>query len=258
MQAMPFQSFDAYSIRPNYYPGESLVGYVYRYFAANGYRVTIGQYIVLELLYSKKPETVEKHFNCLQKALAGTKAISFERWQQNLKRNQGCVEKWGELAKRRLSFCPLCIKRRPYHLQLWELPLVKACPEHGCCLLDACSHCGRKFTWSRLLPGFECGCGKHIGDMTYVEAEAKWLNLARKIASAKDVVVPYGMGRHVSPLFALSGYKLQDIYAQTDRELEFTAMLREDVPFLLLPLSRRLAKENGINIDFDAGLQALL
>jgi hypothetical protein len=255
---MAFQTLSSFPVRPSLRQGESIVGYVFRCITANGYKVNSYQGGVFARMYSKKPVVVEKNYPHLHHAVADTLDIRLERWQMALKRNQECLRKWGGLAKVQLGFCPRCIKYSPYHLSLWELPLVKACPEHGYWLLYACSHCGREFTWPRLISGFECGCGKPIGEMVCMEAEAKWLNLARKLASAKDVAVPYGMGRHVSPLFALRGYKLQDIYAHTDKELEFRVKLREDVPILLLPISRRLARENGIDIDFDVELQDLL
>ena len=43
----------------------------------------------------------------------------------------------------RWRYCPACIKAKKPHQQLWLIPFVTACPEHGCELIDACQHCDR-------------------------------------------------------------------------------------------------------------------
>lgn len=251
MLAMTFQSFADYPIRPGLCKGESLVGYVYRYLSTNGYRVNTLQNGVLARIVSKKPGVAQRNFLQLQQAMEGICEISFERWQEGLNLKEFCIVRWGVHANVYLGFCPQCIRLRPYHLALWELPMVKACPEHGCWLLNVCSHCGRPFDWIRLLPGFICGCGEAIDAIQGDPAEVKWIDIARKIASAEDVEVPSDIESQGSLLFPLQGLVLPEIYGQLNVELKFRVKLKQDVSPALLPLSERVAKEEGINVGLD-------
>jgi hypothetical protein len=251
MSAMVFQPFAKYAIRPGLSQGESLVGYVYRYLATNGYRVNSLQNGVLWRIFSKKPGIAQRNFLQLQQAMEGINEISFERWQEDQKLKEFCIVRWGKHANVYLGFCPQCIKFRPYHLALWELPMVKACPGHGCWLLNVCSHCGRPFDWIRLLPGFICACGEAINAIQGDPAEVKWIDIARKIASAKDVAVPSNIGDLGSLLFPLQGLMLSEIYDQLVLELKFRVRLKQDVPPALLPLSERVAKGEVINVGLN-------
>lgn len=248
---MAFQPFTKYAIRPGLRQGESLVGYVYRFLATNGYRVNTLQNGVLGRIVSKKPGVAQRNFLQLQQAMEGIHEISFERWQEDQKLKEFCIVRWGKHANVYLGFCPQCIKLRPYHLALWELPMVKACPEHGCWLLNVCSYCGRPFDWIRLLPVFICGCGEPINAIQGDPAEVKWIDIASKIASAKDVAVPYDIGAQDSLLFPLQGLVLPEIYDQLSVDLKFIVKLKQDVPPTLLPLSERVTQEEAINVDLD-------
>ena len=63
-----------------------------------------------------------------------------------------------ELIHREAKFCPQCVEEKGFIEAHWGLPLMVACPTHGCMALFACPQCDRPLRWYR--PGLlECKCG---------------------------------------------------------------------------------------------------
>lgn len=70
----------------------------------------------------------------------------------------------GGIAYRFLRYCPLCVAERGYYSLLWRFLAVEGCPDHGCRLLDVCTHCGQPLPLLALLPklGFCPTCGGNL------------------------------------------------------------------------------------------------
>jgi hypothetical protein len=84
-------------------------------------------------------------------------------------------------------FCPLCVEQRGYHLTLWAMPLVMACPLHGCSLVGRCSACGGLLKWTKLGSGFRCSCGTAVASMRSLPAHHASVQLSRLIASSREL-----------------------------------------------------------------------
>lgn len=58
-------------------------------------------------------------------------------------------------------FCPLCLIEDAYWRTGWELLFYDACSQHMIWLIDQCSSCGQKVTWSRESL-VRCNCGSDL------------------------------------------------------------------------------------------------
>lgn len=192
MRRTPFQQFDQYPIRPTRCRGESLGGYVYRYLATNGHRITSEQDEVLNRIFSDNSEVVKKYFTHLQNAMEGIWYIQIESWQQRLKDNERFEKNWRNLGRSKLRFCPDCLKVRSFHINLWDFSSVRACPEHRCLLVSKCTKCQRPFTWRFLLPDFVCLCGQSIADMKTSISDTYWIIVAGIVALSAKEALPDG------------------------------------------------------------------
>lgn len=61
------------------------------------------------------------------------------------------------------SFCPLCIKEKPYHRIYWQHDLIKICLTHNTILVDRCL-CGRSIGISEIFYN-KCVCGVILSDI---------------------------------------------------------------------------------------------
>jgi hypothetical protein len=71
------------------------------------------------------------------------------------------------------------------HKLIWDLPLVTACPDHGCRLMDRCDQCRRPLAWTRLDADFTCSCRRVLSKATQAAGRAQ-LRFAGAVACAID------------------------------------------------------------------------
>jgi len=81
-------------------------------------------------------------------------------------RGGGCVRYGGhsllfrnQLRLRHPQICPQCVHHENMCRVSWDLSLVTCCLQHGCTLVDACSHCRAPLRWDRPAIGV-CNCGR--------------------------------------------------------------------------------------------------
>jgi len=77
--------------------------------------------------------------------------------------------------------CPACLSERGYLPWAWDLVLWTACPIHGCWLVDKCTGCGQRLSWSRARVD-RCCDRAPLSAMPSNPAPASLVNLMRVMA----------------------------------------------------------------------------
>jgi len=62
------------------------------------------------------------------------------------------------ISSRTLSFCPICLREKPYLRSVWELVFYQACSIHNVQLIHVCSYCNKPPQWTRSSVT-KCTCG---------------------------------------------------------------------------------------------------
>ena len=219
---VPFANFP---VRPYMETGESLAGYIHRFLVANGHRMTKDIYVALRALYCGTPRSEVTAFETLQSMIGESEILNRSWWLERpaLKRYAwDHRHDWFYFSLGAPSFCPACLKDSGFHFALWELPLVKACPQHQCALIRACNTCLRTFDWLNGSPTWLCVCGVPIEKMPLQPIEPGALYIAQVIAESSDLILPVPYQEHfVKPEHGQ--YRLEKVY----RRLEFATTLCE-------------------------------
>lgn len=169
-----------YQIRPPRMAKESLPGYLYRFYTANGHKIPQPVLRLLSYLYRGEAQERRRAQNSLQVVIGGN-VLNEETW-------------WGDsdfpfrsllVAASALKVCPKCLDEHGIYLSVWDLPLVGACPVHRCRLLGSCSRCQRPLRWSSLGPGWSCWCGLTIPLMRARSASRFEIDLASTLFDAR-------------------------------------------------------------------------
>lgn len=204
-----------YLVRPPYLPGESLAGYLYRFYGANGHRVPGDVSRLLRALCSRRSfygPLGDPPDNKLQRMqqLLGTACILDEGWW--IKGDY--ISPYYSCGRTTLSLCPECINIFGAHLAIWDLPLISACPIHRCHLVVQCSTCRAQLRWARLQPDWHCGCGQDIRHIPIQIAGNSTLSLSWCLIGASDTPRPHAYsvdppaGLKFSPLQLETAYRL--------------------------------------------------
>lgn len=168
----------ALPIRHSRQSTESLPGYIYRLYNANGHAVPTEIHAGLSSLYSAAAQDHREWAATQVSAISG--GLDYADWPQW--RTQ---HRWLKQSYVWARFCPLCMKDNPIHQSIWELPLVKSCPTHQTMLSQRCD-CGRKLAWRTIRADWRCRCGKGVAEQAPVTATPEQVALAHFISS------PYG------------------------------------------------------------------
>lgn len=165
-------------VRPNREFGESLPGYIYRLYNANGHPVPTEIHASLSLLYSNAPKDRREAAAAQLSAVAGELSdADWPRWRT--------WHGWLKQSYAWVRFCPLCLQENLFHQSIWELPLVKACPVHQTQLVEACK-CGRKLGWRWIGTDWHCRCGKAFTEIEAPDAAQGMMLLSRLIFAASS------------------------------------------------------------------------
>lgn len=158
-----------YPLRPSRRAGESLAGYCWRVYAANGHAPVPAGHTELQAATA-----------LLGQAVTATAAAFEERLFQWRAHSREPV--WHRRAQAH-RFCPRCVAEDGFHAVLWDMPLMTACEIHRCRLVDRCHGCRQPLAWGRLKEGFICDCGAAVSDGPSQEACPSAVLLARHVAS---------------------------------------------------------------------------
>ena len=185
MEPVPFEAF---LVRPSQRQGESLVGWLYRYYADNGrsppYFVSCRLSVACKSLYNPARRLdVLQELKCFLGDRCRVMPESWASWC-------GQDREWTVRYLRTFRFCPECLSEQGIHLELWNLPGVNACPRHGNWIVDRCATCGRSVTWEDFDCGFVCKCGQNLAALPAKNANLASLRFSRAIACSPNVPLP--------------------------------------------------------------------
>lgn len=184
-----------YPIRPSYQQGESLGGFLSRHFCSNGHEIPKSLGDALAKLYKSKlmKDRIEA-WDLLCKSV-GTVPENYRRlWieeQFTYSRPSfiGLDEHWQKPLTRQFRICPQCLKKFGFHLAVWDLPFVLACPTHNKFLIGRCD-CGKVLCWKELKPCWTCSCGNDLRQLSADPAPRSLVNTALSIAATAGFHVP--------------------------------------------------------------------
>lgn len=166
-------------VRPSRQLGESLPGYLYRLYNANGHPVPTEIHASLSLLYSNAAQDRREAAAAQLSAVTGELSdADWPRWRT--------WHGWLKQSYAWLRFCPLCLRENQIHQSIWELPLAKACPIHQTQLVEECE-CGRKLGWRWNSADWQCRCGKAFSEIDAPDAAQGTVVLARLISACSSV-----------------------------------------------------------------------
>lgn len=187
-----------FPVRPASEEGESLAGYVYRAYDANGHRLPVPLLSAISRAFAKRAS-----LNKLV-SVAGSLDIARKAWIPVARMRYQAAAEFPKvlLAGSRLSYCPECLRNQPQHRLIWQVPGVRACPEHGCRLVERCPGCDRFLIWRNCGLDWSCLCGASLLDADSDEASSGELFVARLVrdecldreGAARDLYVSLAEG----------------------------------------------------------------
>lgn len=176
MEQLP--KFSSYRIRPEPVPGESLSGYCWRFYLANGVRPPVDVNIDLKHFRRRPSQTVTG--SVIEKIFTNARISAMLRDEVNAAR---LIAYYGGpswfLQDKSGQFCIRCLQDRNIHLRCFDLPQVTACPWHEVELVRRCPECSASLTWASIGLGWMCRCGKKLTDMDVRQATDHGLGLSR-------------------------------------------------------------------------------
>lgn len=203
-----------YPVRPRMLPLESVAAYCWRIYQANGHSPLSG---ILQSARQLRPDVTSNKSDpalvLLGKAL-GRQLLEEEAsllWNKAITgRPKWCVR---SLTHR---FCPKCIESHGYHTVFWDMPLVTACPFHGCALLNQCTNCRQPFAWHRMTSGYVCKCYTPVRESPCMPASASDLWLSTAVVGSlefKELVARCGPVLHpLSDFYSGTPYFVWELY----------------------------------------------
>lgn len=178
--------FDEYLVRPQLAEGESLKGYVYRFYDDNGVNAPNSIWRLINQIY-KQDNPDEKLVQQLQNIIRQTNVMA----EYQCLKNYELLEYINTKNQRFLNaaqcrFCPKCVNENNKHWVLWDLPMFTVCLKHECQLMNCCSHCYRSFSWNAMGFSWHCICEANIKEMETYPATSLRLKVAQLIFNAED------------------------------------------------------------------------
>jgi hypothetical protein len=160
---------ERYPRRPLRRAGESLAGYCWHVYAANGHAPVPAGHTALQAAAALLGQPVAATAAAFEEGLFQWRAHSRQPvWHRRAQAHR---------------FCPRCVAEDGFHAVLWDMPLMTACEVHGCRLVDRCHGCRQPLAWGRLKEGFICDCGAALSEGPSQEACPSAVLLARHLAS---------------------------------------------------------------------------
>ncbi|MGZ0077500.1 TniQ family protein [Methylomonas sp. YC3] len=194
--------FSDYPVRPQLQPGESLMGYVYRFYSANGHSLPLDVRQLLSRWYTYEQDESFQMAQSLFGGFLSLKNYWWIRYAQNplvnaLERNRTLT---GILRiPTPLWFCPKCLSEDEFYYGLWECKLIEVCPFHRIELARSCPKCRRNFSWRWLSADWKCVCGLELVTLITKPARQYELDLAHQVAFVMFRELPVKLQRNLKP-----------------------------------------------------------
>jgi hypothetical protein len=238
-------AFADWPVRPRANHGESLAGYVYRLHSDNGHRLSPSVYQLLKACYCAAEPTSD--FDEVDTMLGSEpfgKDVDLMVWNLAWRSFWRSIELYlvaGQPRRTGLQVCPRCLRELRFHLRFWELPLVRACPVHGCVLLTHCKRCGQALNWYAMTMDWKHRCGHSLLEELPVEAAFSDIGIADWLSRAIDAP-PCGPAPKGNRLHSQISMTLRMQY----RQLAEFEQIRQLVIDQLFPIfTRAVHRESG-------------
>ena len=208
--------FADYPVRLRIEEGESMVGYMRRFYAANGHKMPRELYNAMRPLYRGTQGTAAVAFDLVQSMLGALVTLDRSWWlgrqlHKGYPHHGGYPPAWLTLSLGPLRLCPACLQDSGIYFALWELPLMEACPLHHCALLTACPACSRTFHWQDWLPNWHCQCGVDITTIPLVLPKSGTVEVAQVLVGSSDLILPKLYQQH-SIALNHDQYHVEEVY----------------------------------------------
>ena len=162
-------TFDLYPVRVRPMSGESLMGYLWRFYASNGHEVPQGVARLAADVRGGRCRPVEFRW-----AWPGIGREAIDELLTSEAGADAAIRRRSRLSwsrwPRTSRFCTSCVREGAPHALVLDLPLVEACPTHGTRLLHVCTGCKTSLRWATLRQGWRCACGRSLAETATVEA----------------------------------------------------------------------------------------
>lgn len=182
-----------FPVRPMRRDGESLAGFVVRHYGTNGHWMPEALHRAVGAVYSSgEPARRVAAWQIVGQVIGETTVEDKERWldrpiESSTKKLNG--QGWRYAPYTKVRICPACLDRHGFHLAIWELPFVRACPVHNITLTDEC-RCGRRLDWRSVGPGWTCRCGRQLANLETAQAGEAQLAMAMTVLASDGVNLP--------------------------------------------------------------------
>lgn len=185
-----------FPVRPPSRKGESVLGFLVRICAANGH--LLPDWVVPQLECSVDASEWPAPWLRLEAAW-GSNSWTPPAYRRPKAGTRAKLTWWGPLINRP-RICPVCLGLQRMHRTLWEIPLVKLCPEHGIALQTTCTQCDSRLHWHDLASWVCFVCGQPL-EVVASQTEA-FSPGERHIASALAAALELQVDRFPLPLGA--------------------------------------------------------
>lgn len=214
--------FDQYPVRVAAIPGESLAGYVHRFYANNGMEIPRHVWALLEPFYywrswrgSRPRASRVKKLDQLEQLLGTHYSIDRDWLLHGKYANR---KHWGWSIP--LKICAYCMEEFGAHLAMWELPFAHVCPRHEVLLLNKCLACQSELRWWSIDRFWRCRCSKSLLSHVVINEDPADRQLSALVMGASDMQRPPGYAEEdfqvpgVAPMpFALAYQQISDAWA---------------------------------------------
>ena len=217
-----------FPIRPVLREGESLGGWCWQFYPANGHLTPAATRSSLLAIRATR---------VLQPDNALSQLMGFEQLKPLHERESSILDPWsgqrtpGWYAwSKRPRFCVRCMAECECHLVCWDLPLVSACAVHGCLLTTRCHLCGSMWSWPTLKRDWKCRCGARIAEGLAQEAPLLDVRFSRVVCTASDALVPPSVKWASSDSAPINAaYRTRDVYEALGWLLKVRRVLTDTV-----------------------------
>lgn len=204
-----------YLVRPKRLPGEGLSAWLNRHYLMNGLTLPrrVRSLMIQSYRHRRDPVVRVHALDQINRLFLGEAQIQPERWVA------WCFEQpptssadWQSSSRRYYphGFCPTCLGEWGYFLELWEIPLVTACPRHGVMLESICSACGHdRGDWAWEEGRYQCRCGVPLKEFASRPADRMALAWSSSIAAHSGISLPPGYLSERQASLAVSPMQLQ-------------------------------------------------
>lgn len=204
-----------YLVRPKRLPGEGLSAWLSRHFLMNGLPLPwrLRSQIISSYRHRRDPEPRIELLERINDLLPDESQVQPESWVAWCFEQQPTNKADWQSSSRQYyphGFCPACMREWGYFLELWEIPVVTACPQHGFKLVSSCPACGHDTgDWEWPDGRYQCQCGLPLDEFAVEPADRLSLAWARIIATHPAIALPPGYSCDDHPPVVLLPQALQ-------------------------------------------------